>query len=119
MKLPHLAPLIFAKEIIKKDDETAQILCEFEETPKIFTFIEAAAQSSSSFVDPVKPMLGFLATIKDITLHQPLQSLQYIVDLKLEAHIGEYRQFYFEAFNKTNPQTVLISGNFTVIIKEV
>jgi len=118
MKLPHLAPLIFAKEVLEKSDEHSKVLCEFEQVPKLFTFIEAAAQSSSSFIDPVKPMLGFLATVKNIAQHHEFNDLSYVVSLKLEAHIGEYRQFYFEAVSKSDPKSIIISGNFTVIIKE-
>lgn len=119
MKLPHLEPLIFAKEVLEQTSNHAKILCEFESVPKMTTFIEAAAQSSSSFVEPTKPMRGFLATAKNITQHYPMESLSYVVILELEAQIGEYRQFTFEGFEKANLEKAVISGSFTVVIQEV
>lgn len=119
MKLPHLEPLIFAKKIIQKDENNSIVFCEFKELPTLTTFIEAAAQSSSSFVDQDKPKLGFLATIKNIEQHKPFDSLQYHIHLKIEAQIAEFKQFYFEVFNLLDNGESYISGNFSVIIKEV
>lgn len=119
MNLPHLEPLIFAKEVLEQTPKNAKILCEFESAPKLTTFIEAAAQSSSSFVEPTKPMRGFLATIRNIEQHHPMKSLEYIVILDLEAQIGEYRQFTFKGFEKSNPLEAVISGSFTVVIQEI
>jgi predicted hotdog family 3-hydroxylacyl-ACP dehydratase len=118
MKLPHLEPLIFAKKVIKKDENNSVVFCEFKEMPTLTTFIEAAAQSSSSFVDQDKPKLGFLATVKNIEQHKEFDSLQYHIHLKLEAQIAEFKQFYFEVFNLSCDTESYISGNFSVIIKE-
>ena len=119
MKLPHLEPLIFAKDVLEKSDITSKVLCKFDTIPKLTTFIEAAAQSSSSFVEPTKPMRGFLATTKNVTQHSPMESLNYVIVLKLEAQIGEYRQFSFEGFEDNNLEKTVISGSFTVVIQEV
>ena len=118
MKLPHLEPLIFAKKIIQKDDKGSIVLCEFKEIPTLTTFIEASAQSSSSFVEQTQPKLGFLATIKNIEQHKEFDSLQYHVHLKIEAEIAEFKQIHFEVFNLSNNQESYISGNFSVIIKD-
>ena len=119
MKLPHLAPLIFAKEIITKDEENSIVLCEFEEIPTLTTFIEASAQSSSSFVEQTKPKLGFLATLKNIEQHKEFDSLQYHIHLKIEAQIAEFKQIPFDVYNLTNNTESYISGNFSAIIKDV
>ncbi len=118
MKLPHLEPLIFAKKIVEKNENNTIVLCEFQEIPTFTTFIEAAAQSSSSFVDQEKPKLGFLATVKNIEQHKEFDQLQYHIHLKLEAQIAEFKQFYFEVFKLNNNTEAYISGNFSVIIKE-
>jgi len=118
MKLPHLEPLIFAKKIIKKDDTNSIVFCEFTEIPKLTTFIEAAAQSSSSFVDQNQPKLGFLATVKNIEQHKEFVNLQYHIHLKIEAQIAEFKQFYFEVFDINDDTEAYISGNFSVIIKD-
>jgi len=118
MKLPHLDPLIFAKKIVQKDENSSVVFCEFKELPKLTTFIEATAQSSSSFVDQTKPKLGFLATIKNIEQHKVFDSLEYHIHLTLEAKIAEFQQFHFEVFNLSDTSESYISGNFSVIIKE-
>ncbi|MFP4333206.1 MAG: hypothetical protein ACOCP1_02480 [Campylobacterales bacterium] len=118
MKLPHLEPLVFAKDVISRSEDSTKVECVFEEIPKLTTFIEAVAQSSSSFVEPTKPMLGFLVKIKDIKQHTRFSSLAYIVSLHLQTQIGEYLQFSFEVFAK-NSDIVVVSGSFTVVIKEV
>lgn len=118
MKLPHLEPLIFAKEVIEKNEDSSIVFCEFKEIPTLTTFIEASAQSSSSFVDQNKPMLGFLATIKNIEQHKNFDSLQYHIHLKIEAQIAEFKQFHFEVYNLHDTKKSYISGNFSVIIKE-
>jgi len=118
MKLPHLAPLVFAKKIITKDENNSVVLCEFEDIPTLTTFIEAAAQSSSSFVDTDKAKLGFLATVKNIEQHKKFDTLQYHIHLTIEANIAEYRQIHFDVFNILDDKESYISGNFSVIIKE-
>jgi len=118
MKLPHLEPLIFAKKVVQRDENSSIVFCEFKEIPTLTTFIEAAAQSSSSFVDQTKPMLGFLATIKNIEQHQKFDCLKYHIHLRIEAQIAEFQQFYFEVFNLSDTNKLYISGNFSVIIKE-
>ncbi len=119
MKLPHLDPLIFAKEVIKKEENFSRVLCEFKDIPNLAVFIEAAAQSSSSFVDSATPKRGFLATLKDVEQHKELDRLKYHVDLKLETKVGDFQQFYFEVHNLEDDTTAYISGNFTVVIQEV
>jgi len=40
MKLPHLAPLVFAKEILKKTDNSSEVLCEFKQIPTFGMFVD-------------------------------------------------------------------------------
>ena len=117
MKLPHLEPLLFAKEVLSRSENKTEVLCVFKQTPKLTTFIEAAAQSSSSFVEPIKPMLGFLVKIKEFKQEADFEGLEYIISLHLDTQIGEYSQFSFGGFDKMSNQKVA-SGIFTVVIQE-
>ena len=119
MKLPHLEPLIFAKKVVKKEENFSRVLCEFKDIPNLAVFIEAAAQSSSSFVDSSTPKKGFLATLKDVEQYKELDRLKYHVDLKLETKVGDFQQFYFEVFNLEDDTNLYINGSFTVIIQKV
>lgn len=118
MKLPHLPPLVFLKEILEKQEQEAVVRCSFEEIPTLAVFIEAVAQSSSVFVDSSKPKRGFLATLKEFRQHQPITKLDYKVHLQIEATIGEYLQLCGKVYEVEN-NTPVVSGTFTVIIKEV
>ena len=66
MKLPHLPPLVFAKEILNKTENSSEVLCEFEQIPTFGMFIETAAQSTASFFQDDKYRLGFLVNASNI-----------------------------------------------------
>ena len=115
MNLPHQEPLIFAKEVLYKDDTTSKVLCVFDIFPTLATFIEAAAQSSASFKDLKKDQVGFLTTINDIAYLEEPKSQEYIFHITLEIDLGNISKFSFVAYDKiTNIATV--SGKFTVIL---
>jgi hypothetical protein len=119
MKLPHLPPLVFAKELIEKNSNSSIVLCEFQNIPQFTTFIEAVAQASSSFVDSKNPMRGFLTTLKNVEQYKVFDKLKYHVHLKLEANVSDLRQFYFEVYDEYADDFPYICGTFTVMIQEV
>lgn len=79
-------------------------------------FIEAAAQSSSAFNIEDQAKIGFLAIAKNIKLLEKLKDNIYIIRLKKEAEINQYKQFSFEAYSQSNNVKV-VSGSFTLVIQ--
>lgn len=80
-------------------------------------FMEAAAQSSSAFNIEDQAKIGFLAIAKNIKLLGKLDDRIYILRLKKEAEINQYKQFSFEAY-KQNHNVKIVSGNFTLVIQQ-
>ena len=117
INIPHQEPLIFAKEVLHKDDKTSQVLCKFDFVPTLAIFIEAAAQSSASFKDLKKDQIGFLTTTKNIKKENDILSKEYIFNITLEIDLGNISKFSFEAFDTVN-NIKTVSGEFTVVLQE-
>lgn len=117
MKLPHGEALRFAKELIKKELNTAMVLCEFREIPTLPMFIEAAAQSSAAFAPSDKPLIGFLVMSRDVKLLTPLQEKRYHFKITREAEIGTMKKFFFEAFDVFEG-IKYVSGGLTIVIPD-
>ncbi len=117
MNLPHQAPLIFAKDIISKDEKVATVLCNFDQIPTLAMFIEASAQSSSAFdnIDEDKPKIGFLTTVKNIELLDEIRNNTYLIEVTKIIEINNIKQFTFEAFDKDTNVKVVI-GSFTIVV---
>jgi len=114
MKLPHLDPLLFAKEILQVDDSKAEVLCEFNIIPTLSMFIEAAAQSSASFNNQEEDAkIGFLTTVKSIKLLEDIENTTYKFNLNKVVDMGNIKQFNFKA-NSNN--TTIVSGTFTIFV---
>ena len=80
-------------------------------------FIEAAAQSSIAFDQDKQIKIGFLTTVKEVTLLSDIVEMEYLFVLNKMAEIGEYKQFSFLAMgHENNSETV--SGYFTIMVKE-
>lgn len=82
MKLPHQAPLVFAKEIISLENDCAKVRCEFQTPPTLAVFIEASAQSSACFFQDSGFSMGYLANASNIELLQQPKELTYIIHLQ-------------------------------------
>ena len=113
LKLPHQAPLNFAKHVISKEENTAVVKVKFDAIPTLPMIVEAAAQSSAALSDDENKM-GFLVTLKDIKLLAKLSSMEYDVKVSLEHRIEDFRYFSFE-LNDTN--TFVASGIFVIAIR--
>jgi len=117
MNLPHIAPLLFAKKIIRVDDAEACIMCEFDEIATLAMFIEAAAQSSFAFDTSNKNhKIGFLTVAKDIKLLNTIKTMTYIIKLKKIIELNNMKQFSFDALEYKS-DTIVVSGTFTILIK--
>ncbi len=119
MNLPHREPLIFAKEILSRADDTAQVICEFNILPTLAMFVEAAAQSSAAFDSDGdnKVKIGFLTMASDVRLLGKIETLHFLFHLKKEVEVGPYKKFSFDVY-EYNKHLKIISGNFTLLIEE-
>ena len=117
MNLPHLPPILFAKEILTCNDKKATVICEFPYVPTLPMLTEAAAQASSAFALIDTQKNGFLVLMKDITLHVKVQSLICKVVIEERLSLGDLNEFYFEVFEQGN-DILSASGIFVVILEE-
>jgi len=77
IKLPHLAPIKFAKRILSKDEKSADVLIEYTQVPTLPMLVEAAAQSSASFRLNDKEG-GFLVSLKGIKLLEQPTKMRFV-----------------------------------------
>lgn len=109
MNLPHLAPILFAKEVESKGENSATVLCEFPYPPSLAMLLEAAAQSSSALVEgEVKE--GFLVSANSLKLHKKATQVSCSIEVTLELKMQEMRIFSFSIQD-------LADGKFTIYAK--
>ncbi len=119
MNLPHREPLIFAKDILLKEENTVQVRCEFSMLPTLAMFVEAAAQSSAAFNSDShsKAKIGFLTMVNDVKLLEEIETLRFLFHLKKEVEVGPYKKFSFEVYDN-NMHLKIANGKFTLLIQE-
>jgi len=111
LKLPHIAPIRFAKKILTKEGNFATVLIEFETIATLPMLVEAAAQSSAAFrVDDSEN--GFLASIKGVKLFQKPSSLSLIAKIEDAHRLDAMRYVNFEIFQ----EDILIASGTLVIV---
>ena len=115
MNLPHKALLIFAKEVVEKNDHSVKVKCLFPEPPTLAMFIEAAAQASAGFNKEGESAMGFLTMVQNIQRLSTLTHTEYILAITKENEVGPYRKFFFSAYCNTSKGEVVM-GNFTLMI---
>lgn len=101
--------------MLNKDNNIVEVRCDFGYTPTLAMFIEAAAQSSAAFNLDTQAKMGFLTMARDIKLLEKVKEKAYIIKLKKETEINQYKQFSFEAYTFKNSVKV-VSGYFTLVI---
>ena len=69
MNLPHLAPILFAKEVLESNEKEVLVQCSFPYSPSLVMLCEAAAQRSAAFIEKKQedPQIGYLVSLKDIS----------------------------------------------------
>lgn len=117
MKLPHLEPLIFAKEIVSLEDKRAEVICEFQEFPTFGVFIEAAAQSCAAFFQDGEPKTGYLANVVNMELLDSIDQLQYIVTLEEIFCFDTLKKYAFFISEKKEKEKIVVKGEFTVAVE--
>jgi pantoate kinase len=114
LNLPHKAPILFAKQILSKEQNTARVLVEFESAPSLAMLIEAAAQSASALGESNSKM-GFLVSLKNIQLTQKIEQKELVIEVKNECDFGQMRSMAFEVFQN---ELRLASGSLVIKLEE-
>lgn len=113
LHLPHQNPIRFAQDVISKDDSEALVKVKFSSIPTLAMIIEAAAQSSAAFGNNEVNM-GFLVSLKNIKLLNPIESLNYNVKIINEHNLNSMKYFNFELLDN---DVLVASGSFVVAFK--
>lgn len=112
MNLPHLAPIRFAKSILSRHENKAEVLCEFAAPPTLAMIVEAAAQSFGAFGEDEQPRMGFLVLMKEISLHVNPKENVLVIHCEHKGSFGMTSELFFEAFighEKIADGTVMIA----------
>lgn len=116
MNLPHQSPLIFAKKVVSKDEDSVKVFCDFNQVPTLSMFIEASAQGSSAFNDEEDEVkIGFLTTVKNIELLNEIKNNTYLIEVTKKIEINNIKQFTFEVFD-SDTNIKIIVGSFTILV---
>jgi len=113
IKLPHLAPIKFAKYTLEKDEKSAKVLIEFEQIPTLPMLVEAAAQSSASFrVDDSES--AFLVSLKGIKLLEKPTKMQLVAHVTDEHRLDKMR---YVGFNIYEDETCVANGTLVIAVQ--
>ncbi|MDD3462125.1 MAG: hypothetical protein PHW07_00625 [Sulfurospirillaceae bacterium] len=118
MKLPHLEPILFAKEVLFCDENIAKVRCVFSSLPTLAMMVEASAQASSAFSTSSSVDIGFLVLVKDTVLLKKSDQLSFVVCVSKGISLGNSREFYFEVFEEEVCIKKIASGAFMLVLKE-
>ncbi|NQY25211.1 MAG: hypothetical protein HRT41_14405 [Campylobacteraceae bacterium] len=115
MNLPHLAPMLFAKEVLELKKKEVLVKCSFPYVPSLAMLCEAAAQSSAAFLNEEKdkPEIGFLINIKNVLELKVLKECECIVKVIKNVELENMSEYDFEViFNNR----IYSKGTLTVVI---
>lgn len=115
MNLPHLAPILFAKEVLESNEKEVIIQCSFPYSPSLAMLCEAAAQSSAAFIEKKQedPQIGYLVSLKDISQIKEIKECEYNLRVRKNAEIGNMCEYEFEVLLNN---TLYSKGTFTVVL---
>ena len=114
IKLPHLAPIKFAKFTLDKDEKSARVLIEFEQIPTLPMLVEAAAQSSASLSKNDKES-AFLVSLKSIKLLQKPTKMSLVAHVRDEHRLDKMRYVGFDIFE--DETTCVASGTLVIAVQ--
>jgi len=113
LDLPHLPPILFAKKLLKKDGNMADVLIEFDESPTLPMLVEAAAQSSAAFRKR-EDESAFLASIKNVELLVEPKSTTFIAQIIDEHTFDSFRYVSFKIFESDDK--LVAKGSFVLTV---
>lgn len=114
IKLPHLAPIKFAKATLDKEEKSARVLIEFEQIPTLPMLVEAAAQSSAAFRINDKES-AFLVSLKGIKLLQKPIKMSLVAHVRDEHRLDKMRYVGFDIFE--DETTCVASGTLVIAVQ--
>lgn len=94
MNLPHKKPIRFAKSIVKKEEKSALVKCEFPFIPTFGMGLEGSAQASAALGDGFKE--GFLAGASNVKMIKKFDKMDFIVKVTKEFGADGMELFSFE-----------------------
>mgnify|MGYP006995601455 CR=1 FL=1 len=113
IKLPHIAPLKFAKFTLEKEEKRARVLVEFDQVPTLPMLVEAAAQSSASFrMDDSEN--AFLVSLKNIELLNTPSKKSFEAEIVDEHRLENLRYVKFEIFEE---KSVVANGTLVIAVQ--
>lgn len=115
MKLPHLAPVRFAKTILSLDENSAIVQCTFPHKPTLGMLFESAAQSSASFSQE-ESQLGFVVMVKDTELLMQTEALEVMVQIEKKVAMSNICEFSFNVCSM-NEEKLYAKGTITISLQ--
>jgi hypothetical protein len=113
IKLPHLAPVRFAKTVLQKDEKVARVSLEFPQLPTLSMMVEASAQSSAAFRVNDRES-AYLVSLKGIKLLKKATKKQLEVEI-VDAHrLDKMRYVEFSVFED---ETILATGTLVIAVQ--
>lgn len=117
MKLPHLPPILFAKEILQKNEKLAKVLCVFPFAPSMGMFFEAAAQSSAAFGSS-ELKKGVVISVKNMELLEKTSEIKCVVKLEIKTIFNNIQECFFEIYSLQNNKK-LAQGTITLMVEKI
>jgi len=110
LNLPHKEPLLFAKELIKRNENEAVVKITFDTIPSLAMLTEAAAQSSAAF-STKQQKNAQLVMLKNVKLLEKIKEKEYLVEVQSSITLEHLNHFYFKVVEKT---ITIATGNFVI-----
>ena len=115
MNLPHGKALRFANEIIDSSKDKISVSCSFPFIPTLSMACEAAAQATAAFAkEDEKVKMGFLISLKDVTLKEEMNFLQAIIILEKSFEFASMSEYLFILKNNNK---VYVEGKITIALE--
>lgn len=112
LNLPHQPPILFAKKILSKSENSVQVLVEFGSIPTLAMMMEAAAQSSSAFSD--KALEGYVVSCSNLALHSKAKKTIFTAHITSKMQTDTLHDVHFEIKDE---DTLLSSGDILLMLK--
>ncbi|MDR0407528.1 MAG: hypothetical protein LBH45_01215 [Campylobacteraceae bacterium] len=95
LKLPHKPPILFVRNVLSKEDDSAVVDTLFPKIPSLAMMMEAAAQSSCVFGDEDKE--GFVISCQNVTLHGKPKGVSFKTHVACRLKNGLLSEIFFES----------------------
>jgi hypothetical protein len=113
-RLPHKAPLIYARKALDTNENDADVEVDFGEPPTLAMHIEAAAQAFSFIDRQDGGTWGVVAMIKNSNLKSKCQDSKYICKVSITQSIHPYYKVSFQSLTKSGD--VVADGELSIKI---